>query len=181
MSRIGVVPIAVPAGADVTVDNDTVTLRGSKGEATVRVLPGTTVTTDDHGQLAVSRTSDELESRERHGLMRTLLANALHGVTEGFARSLEINGVGFKAQVSGNTVILNIGFSHPQEVTLPEGVTAHVDGNVLTVSGIDKQLVGQVAADIRSLRPPEPYKGKGIAYTDERVRRKAGKTAGAGK
>ncbi len=181
MSRIGVVPIPIPTGADVSVDRDTVTFRGSKGEKEVQILPGTAVEKDDHNQLIISRTSEDATSKERHGLMRTLLANALHGVTEGFTRSLEINGVGFRAQVSGNTVVLNIGYSHPQEVTLPEGVSAAVDGNVLTISGVDKQLVGQVAADIRGLRPPEPYKGKGIAYTDERVRRKAGKTAGAGK
>lgn len=181
MSRIGVVPITTPAGADVSIQDGVVNVRGSKGEKYIPVLSGTAVDKDEHGQIVVTRTSEDRTARERHGLMRTLIANAVHGVTEGFSRSLEVTGVGFKVQVSGNSIVLNVGYSHPEYVTLPEGITADVDGNVLTIYGIDKQSVGQVAANVRRVRPPEPYKGKGIAYTDERVRRKTGKAAGGGK
>lgn len=180
MSRIGILPIVIPSGVEVSLDGATATVRGPKGEKEVPILSDTQVDKDDHGQLVVSRKSDYMSAKEQHGLMRTLLANAVEGVTEGFTKSMEISGVGFRAQVDGNTVVLHIGYSQPRHVTLPEGITAHVENNVLSVNGIDKQLVGQVAANIRSLRPPEPYKGKGISYTDERVRRKAGK-AGGGK
>ncbi len=180
MSRIGALPIDIPDGAEVSVDKKTVHVRGPKGELNISVLAGTSVQQEEN-QLVVSRRNDKPVAKERHGLMRTLLANAIQGATEGFTKSLEINGVGFRAQVDGSTVILNIGYSQPRHVALPEGITATVEDNVLTISGVDKQLVGQVAANIRSLRPPEPYKGKGLSYTNERVRRKAGKTAGAGK
>ncbi|PSO43639.1 50S ribosomal protein L6 [Candidatus Saccharibacteria bacterium QS_8_54_8] len=180
MSRIGVLPIDTPDSADVSIDNSAVHVSGPKGELSISVLSGTKVSREA-GQILVSRRDDGSLAKERHGLMRTLIANAVRGVTEGFSKSLEINGVGFRAQVEGDVVVLHIGYSQPRRVKLPEGISASVEDNTLTISGADKQLVGQVAANIRSLRPPEPYKGKGISYSDEHVRRKAGKTAGAGK
>lgn len=180
MSRIGVLPVEIPANAKVTIDKKTLTAEGPKGTLYARILPGVKVTQTDN-QVIVERESDEIHAKERHGLVRTLIANAIKGATEGFSKSLVISGVGFKVQVSGNSVVLNLGYSHSQEVALPEGVTAAVEGNTLTISGADKQQVGQVAASIRALRPPEPYKGKGVAYVDERIIRKAGKAAGAGK
>ncbi|MEX0934665.1 MAG: 50S ribosomal protein L6, partial [Candidatus Saccharimonadales bacterium] len=125
-----------------------------------------------------ARKDDEPESRGRHGLIRTLINNAVVGVSEGFLKVLEVEGVGFKVSLSGNKLILNLGYSHPHEVILPEGVEAKVEGNTITISGYDKQLIGQIAANIRSLRPPEPYKGKGIRYQGEHIIRKAGKAAG---
>lgn len=176
MSRIGVLPVEVPNSVDISLDGDKVVVRGAKGEQEVVILPGVNVK-EDGDKLVVSKKDDHPKAAAQYGLMRTLLANAVQGVSEGFSKSLEINGVGFKVQVSGNKVNLNLGYSHPHEVTLPEGVEAQVEGNVLTISGADKQLVGQVAANIRSLRKPEPYKGKGIQYVGERIIRKAGKTA----
>lgn len=180
MSRIGVLPVEIPANAKVTIDNNTLTAEGPKGTQHVQILPGVKVSQTDT-QVIVERETEDIYARERHGLVRTLVVNAVQGATEGFSKTLVVSGVGFKVQVSGNTVILNLGYSHPHEVALPEGISAAVEGNKLTVSGADKQQVGQVAAGIRALRPPEPYKGKGVAYEDERIIRKAGKAAGAGK
>lgn len=181
MSRIGVLPIKLPAGVDVSIDGKTMTVRGAKGEQNLTMLNGTAVEKRQE-DLLVTKTDDSQEATANYGLMRTLLANAVTGVSEGFSKSLEINGVGFKVQVSGNKVTLNLGYSHPHEVTLPEGIEASTEGNILTISGNDKQMVGQVAANIRALRKPEPYKGKGVKYVDERIIRKTGKAAaGAGK
>lgn len=180
MSRVGFLPIPVPASVDVTIENEIVTVRGSKGEKTVDILPGITLEHSD-GAITVKRQDDSRQTRSRHGLVRTLLANAVAGVSEGFSKQLIVEGVGFKVQVSGNTITLQLGYSHPLEVELPDNIEASVEGNVLTISGMDKQLVGQVAANVRAMRPPEPYKGKGIRYHDERIIRKAGKAAGAGK
>lgn len=180
MSRVGYKVIPVPSSVDVEIADSEIKVRGAKGELVVPVEKGMKVRLEDE-QINVERADDERETRSRHGLQRTLIANAVHGVSEGFSKVLNVEGVGFKVDVSGNKIVLSLGYSHPQEVTLPEGIEASNDGNTLTISGISKQLVGQVASEIRALRPPEPYKGKGIKYADERIIRKAGKAAGAGK
>ena len=180
MSRVGYTVIQVPSSVNVDITDARINVRGSKGELSVELLQGMQVKQED-GQLSILRDNDERETRSRHGLQRTLIDNAVKGVSEGFSKVLQIEGVGFKVQVSGKQITLNLGYSHPQEVTLPEGIDAANEGNTLTISGIDKQLVGQVASEIRALRPPEPYKGKGVKYADERIIRKAGKAAGAGK
>lgn len=179
MSRIGRQPITIPAGVTVAIDGQHVTVRGPKGEHAIMVLPGIAIAQVD-ATLVVSLTAETAETQAAYGLMRTLVNNLVLGVSAGFERQLEINGVGYRAAVAGNIVTLNLGFSHPVVFTLPEGVAAAIDRNVLTISGSDKQAVGQVAADIRALKKPEPYKGKGIKYVEERIRRKAGKTAAKG-
>ena len=175
MSRIGKLPIAVPAGVTITVDNDFVTVTSSKGTLQQFMMPGINVTVDG-STVTVSRASDEREHRAKHGLMRTLIQNMVTGVTEGFKKQLEINGVGFRAAVNGNVVKMSLGFSHEVIYTLPAGVNAVVETNIITVSGISKQQVGQVAAEIRAFKKPEPYKGKGIKYVTERIVRKSGKS-----
>lgn len=180
MSRIGKLPVAIPASVTVDITGTEMTVRGAKGELSVPKLSDVNVELDQDS-VTVTRKNDQRLAREQHGLQRTLIANAVHGVSEGFSKELEVNGVGFKVAVSGNKITLNLGYSHPHVVTLPEGVEAAFEGNTLTLRGIDKQLVGQTAANIRELRKPEPYKGKGIKYADERIIRKAGKAAGAGK
>jgi len=175
MSRIGKLPIAIPAGVTITVDNDFVTVTSSKGTLQQFMMPGIDVTVDG-AVVTVSRQSDAREHRSKHGLMRTLVSNMVVGVTEGFKKQLEINGVGFRANVQGNTIKMNLGFSHEVVYTLPTGVSAVVETNIITVSGISKQQVGQVAAEIRALKKPEPYKGKGIKYVTERIVRKSGKS-----
>lgn len=171
-------PVEIPTGVNVELGQDQVTIRGPKGEQIVDIPRSLKVVQSDSA-LTVERSNDDRHVRSRHGLLRTLLYNAVTGVSQGFTKQLEFNGVGFKVQVSGNKVVLNLGYSHPHEVVLPENVTASVEGPVITISGPDKQLVGQVAANIRALRTPEPYKGKGIKYVGERIIRKAGKAAGA--
>lgn len=180
MSRIGIVPVEIPAGVEVNIAKDKVGVKGPKGELEVPVFSHIKITQED-GSVKFERTDDSQTAREQHGLARTLVANAIIGVSEGFSKTLIVEGVGFKVAVSGNKITLNLGYSHPNEVSLPEGVTAVNENNKLTISGIDKQMVGQVAANIRELRKPEPYKGKGIHYDGERIIRKAGKAAGAGK
>lgn len=180
MSRIGILPISAPPSVKVAVNQRSVSVTGAKAEQTVDILPLVTVACDENNQITVSRRNDSPQAKSEQGLMRSLVANAVHGVSEGFTKSLQVEGVGFKVQIDGNKVTLHVGYSHPHEVTLPEGIEATQDGNTLHIHGSSKQLVGQVAADIRALRPPEPYKGKGIKYLDERIIRKAGK-AGAGK
>lgn len=175
MSRIGKLPIAIPAGVTITVDNDFVTVTSSKGTLQQFMMPGIDVNVEG-AQVTVTRQSDAREHRSKHGLMRTLIANMVVGVTDGFKKQLEINGVGFRANVQGNTIKMNLGFSHEVVYTLPAGVTATVEQNIITVSGINKQQVGQVAAEIRALKKPEPYKGKGIKYVTERIVRKSGKS-----
>ena len=176
MSRIGKQPMTLPAGTTAAVADGIVTVKGPKGELTLKV-PATVGVEVEGSVLKVVRKGDDKQSRADHGTTRALLANMAAGVKDGYSRDLEIQGVGFKAAIAGKQLTLNVGYSHPVEYTVPDGVTVTVADNVnLKVSGIDKQLVGQVSARIRSFRPPEPYKGKGIRYKDERVRRKAGKT-----
>ncbi len=176
MSRIGRMPIAIPAGVNVDVaENNTVTVKGPKGELK-RTLPAEMEIKMEDGQLTVSRPNDLKKMKSLHGLTRTLINNMIVGVTEGYEKKLEVNGVGYRAQKSGKTLTLNLGYSHPVEMTDPEGIENTVDGqNIIIVKGIDKEKVGQFAAEIRDKRRPEPYKGKGIKYADETIRRKAGK------
>jgi len=175
MSRIGKLPVEIPAGVTITVDGDLVKVTGPKGNPEEKLLPHVTVTIED-GVLNVARNSDEKISRSQHGLMRSLINNMVVGVTKGFEKKLEVNGVGFKVALQGSTLVLNLGFSHPVEFTAPEGITLGVDKLNISVQGISKQQVGQVAADIRAFKKPEPYKGKGIKYEGEHIIRKAGKT-----
>ncbi|WP_127132286.1 50S ribosomal protein L6 [Georgenia sp. SYP-B2076] len=176
MSRIGKVPVPVPAGVDVTIDGAIVTVKGPKGTLSHTVAAPITVTRDDAGALVVTRPNDERESRSLHGLTRTLLANLVTGVTQGYTKALEIVGTGYRVQAKGSDLEFALGFSHPVHVTAPEGITFAVEGlTKFSVSGIDKQQVGEVAANIRKIRKPEPYKGKGVRYAGEQVRRKAGK------
>ena len=176
MSRIGKSPITVPSGVDVTISGERITVKGTKGTLEREVPAPITIRQED-GQLLVERPDDERRSRALHGLTRSLVANMVTGVSEGFAKNLDIVGVGYRANAKGpRTLELALGFSHPVVVQAPEGVTFECPSPTnIVVSGIDKEVVGQVAADIRKWRPPEPYKGKGIRYRDERVIRKAGK------
>ena len=175
MSRIGKLPIQIPSGVTITVDSDAIAVKGPKGELTVPHLSDVTVTVD--GSVAsVVRKDDERIAKSQHGLQRTLLNNAVEGVTKGFEKRLEVNGVGFRVASSNNELDMALGFSHPVKYKAPEGVNITNDKMTIIVSGIDKQQVGQVAAEIRALKKPEPYKGKGIKYADEQILRKAGKT-----
>lgn len=175
MSRVGKKPIPLPKGVTVRVQDGLATCTGPKGELT-QLVPAEMTYTIAGDALTIERPSESRTHRARHGLARALLANMVTGVTHGFTRTLEIQGVGYRAQVQGTTLQLNVGYSHPVAIEAPEGIAFAVDRNViLTVSGIDKQLVGETAARIRRVRPPEPYKGKGIRYEGETVRLKAGK------
>jgi large subunit ribosomal protein L6 len=175
MSRIGRKPIPVPSGVDVNIDGQTVRIKGPKGELSHTVAEPITVERED-GVLYVTRPNDERRAKELHGLSRTLVANMVVGVTEGYRKSLEINGTGYRVQQKGTDLEFALGFSHPVVVAAPEGITFTVERPTLFhVSGIDKQQVGEVAANIRKIRPPEPYKGKGVKYQGEVIRRKAGK------
>src|SRR5687768_8085292 len=178
MSRIGRAPIPVPSGVDVTIAGDQVTVKGPKGTLERRI-PGTITVRQDDGQLVVERPDDERQNRALHGLVRSLVNNMVVGVTEGFSKDLEIVGVGYRATAQGPTKLeLALGFSHPVHVEAPDGVTFEVPAPTrITVAGIDKEAVGQVAANIRKIRKPEPYKGKGVRYAGERIIRKAGKAA----
>ncbi len=179
MSRIGKQPIEVPQGADVTVNGQGVRVKGPKGELTLDVHPDMTVTLDD-GVITVTRPSDQPQHRALHGLTRMLVANMVEGVVNGFSKTLEIQGVGYRALQKGSGIELHLGFSHTIQYPAPDGVSLELpDQTTIVVAGADKQKVGQAAAEIRAFRPPEPYKGKGIRYRGEHVRRKAGKTAGA--
>ena len=177
MSRIGRMPITVPAGVTVEIaENNKVTVKGPKGTLE-RVLPSEMDIKLEDGQIVVTRPNDLKKMKSLHGLTRTLVNNMVIGVTEGYNKVLEINGVGYRAQKQGNKLVLSLGYSHPVEMVDPEGVTTTLEGqNKITVSGIDKEKVGQYAAEIREKRRPEPYKGKGIKYADEVIRRKVGKT-----
>ena len=179
MSRIGRAPIAIPAGVEVVVDGSTVTVKGAKGTLSITMNSNIKITKDGD-TITVTRPNDQKENRSLHGLTRTLIANMIEGVSNGFKKELEINGIGYRADVKNNVLTMKIGFSHDVVMDAPEGVTVEVNGNKVTVSGADKQKVGQFAAEIREKRPPEPYKGKGIKYVDEYIRRKEGK-AGKGK
>ncbi len=175
MSRIGRLPIDIPAGVTVTVDGQDVAVKGPKGELTLTVSQPIAVAVDA-GQVQVTRPDDERESRSLHGLTRTLINNNIIGVTQGYTKGLEVVGTGYRVQQKGGSVEFALGFSHPVLIEPPAGLTFTVEGNnKLTVSGIDKQAVGEAAANIRKIRKPEPYKGKGIRYAGEVVRRKAGK------
>ncbi len=179
MSRIGKQPIEVPQGVDVTLNGQSVHVKGPKGELTFDAHPDMTVALDD-GVITVTRPSDDPEHRALHGLTRVLIANMVEGVVTGFSKTLEIQGVGYRALQKGSGIELHLGFSHTIEYPTPDGVSLDLpDQTTIVVTGMDKQKVGQAAAEIRSFRPPEPYKGKGIRYRGEKVRRKAGKTAGA--
>ena len=176
MSRIGKQPVVLPAGLSARLADGVVTLKGPKGELALK-LPETVALAVDGSTLTVTRKGEDKQSRADHGTIRALLQNMLVGIKDGYSRELEIQGVGFKASIAGNKLTMNVGYSHPVEYIVPDGIAVAVtDGTQIKVSGIDKQLVGQVSARIRSFRPPEPYKGKGVRYKDERVRRKAGKT-----
>lgn len=176
MSRIGKKPVALPQGVTVTVAGDVVTAKGPKGELSRRVHPEMAVSVAD-GKVTVARPSDENRHKALHGLTRTLIQNMVDGVSTGFSKVLEIQGVGYKAEKKPHGLTLSLGFSHPVEFKAPAGITLSVENNtVVRIEGADKEKVGQVAAEIRSIRPPEPYKGKGVRYQGEQVRRKAGKT-----
>ena len=175
MSRIGKLPIQVPSGVTITVDPDFVTVSGPKGTLKQFTMPGITVTVDGD-QALVTRANDEAQNRAKHGLMRSLVNNMVVGVTQGFSKKLEINGVGFRVALQGADLKFNLGFSHDVIYKVPAGITASIEQNTVTVSGISRQQVGQVAAEIRALKKPEPYKGKGIKYSDERIVRKSGKS-----
>jgi len=176
MSRIGKAPIAIPSGVDVTISGQHVTVKGPKGTLS-RVIPGEIVVRKEDTTLFVERPNDERQNRSLHGLSRTLVSNMVIGVTDGFTKELEIVGVGYRAEAQGANLRLALGFSHPVNVPAPDGITFEIPVQTrVIVKGIDKELVGQVAANIRSIRKPEPYKGKGVRYAGERILRKAGKT-----
>lgn len=179
MSRIGIKPITLPAGVEVKVDGNVVSVKGPKGELQETISSLLTVENKD-GVITVSRDGDEAEKRSQHGLARTLINNMVIGVTNGFEKKLQLVGVGYKAEKKGKKLVMNLGYSHPVELEDPEGITTETpDANTVVVKGIDKALVGNYAANIRAWRKPEPYKGKGIRYEGEHIRRKEGKT-GAG-
>ncbi len=177
MSRIGRMPITIPAGVTVTVEpGNVVRVTSKKGELTEKIPSIIQVSLED-GVLAVKRSSEDKQARAMHGLSRAIIANMVTGLTDGFTKTLEVVGVGYRVQKSGNKIVLNVGYSHPVEVPEVSGITLDVEGtNIIKVTGISKQVVGQFAADIRDIRPPEPYKGKGIRYQGEEVLRKVGKT-----
>lgn len=175
MSRIGKLPIKIPAGVTITVDDNMLSVKGVKGEISQVILPGIKLDIQAE-QLLVTRIDDSPENRAKHGLMRSLINNMVVGVTDGFSKQLEIQGVGFRVALAGNQLKMNLGFSHEVIFNLPEGITAKVEQNVITISGISKQQVGQVSAEIRALKKPEPYKGKGIRYVGEQIIRKSGKS-----
>lgn len=176
MSRIGLKPIAIPAGVDFSINGNTVTVKGPNGTLTLDKHPNITVSVDG-SEVNVSRPDDNKENRSLHGLTRSLIANMVEGVTNGFKKVLEVNGVGYRVQLQGSNLVMNLGFSHQVIMTPPEGVKVECpSATQIIISGADKQAVGQFAAQVREKRPPEPYKGKGIKYADEVIRRKVGKT-----
>lgn len=179
MSRVGKKPVVIPAGVTASVSGNTLTVKGPKGELSCVLHPHVTMSIAD-GQLGVTVSEPEnKKDRALWGLFRNLAQNMMDGVTVGFSKQLELNGVGYRVQLSGKKLVFEVGFSHPVEFALPDGIEAAVDKNTITVKGADKQLLGETAARIRSIRPPEPYKGKGIKYADETIRRKAGKAVKA--
>lgn len=181
MSRIGKMPIAIPAGVDVTIEGNLVTVKGPKGTLSRNIHPNITVEKDGN-EIKVSRPNDDKQNRSLHGLSRTLIANMVQGVNESFKKELEVNGVGYRVELKGKELVLKVGYSHDVIITPPEGITVEVPApNKIVISGADKQKVGQFAANVREKRPPEPYKGKGIKYADEHIRRKEGKAGKGGK
>lgn len=179
MSRIGRQPITIPAGVTVAINGNVVTATGPLGELNVTLMPGISIAQQEN-ELRVNKDVENIDTAKSYGLMRTLVSNAVNGVATGFSKQLEVNGVGFRVALAGKTLTMSLGFSHPVVYELPQNIDGKVEKNVITISGADKQLVGQVAADIRQLKKPEPYKGKGIKYATEHIRRKAGKTATKG-
>ena len=178
MSRIGKLPVAIPNGVSVELSEGTISAKGPQGSLTCGIPPYVSVSQEDN-QIVVTRLNDEQQSRSMHGLARTLINNLINGVNKGFSKSLEINGVGYTVELKKNYLIFNLGYSHPIYFEVPEGIKATIEGkNKVTVAGPDRQVVGAAAAKIRSFRPPEPYKGKGVKYTDEVIRRKEGKSGG---
>ena len=176
MSRIGKLPVAIPAGVEVKLEEgNVITVKGPKGTLTRKLVDDLDIKVEG-SEVIVTRPSDLKRYKSLHGLTRTLIFNMVEGVTNGYTKELEINGVGYRAAKAGKKLTLTLGYSHPVEMEDPEGIETKVDGNKITVSGIDKEKVGQFAAEIRTKRPPEPYKGKGIKYTTETIRRKVGKT-----
>lgn len=176
MSRIGKLPIKIPTGVTITVDKESITVKGPKGELMTPYLPEVTVK-QEGDELLVVRKDDQFLAKSQHGLQRSLINNAVVGVTTGYEKTLEVNGVGFRVNSSNNELDLSLGFSHPVKYKAKPGITIKTDKMNIMISGIDKQLVGQTAAEIRALKKPEPYKGKGIKYADEIIRRKAGKAS----
>jgi len=179
VSRIGRMPITIPQGVEIRAEGDVVNVKGPKGELTSRIPPGITLEIDK-GEVRFARANDEPQQRAWHGLLRSLVANSVEGVTKGFTRELEIVGVGYKAEVRGKSILFTLGYSHPIDFPIPEGINVGLDAKAgkLTVSGADRQKVGQTAAEIRQLRVPDPYKAKGIKYANEVIRRKVGKAGG---
>lgn len=179
MSRIGRMPVTIPQGVDVRKDGDFVRVKGPKGELSSRIPPGIALEVEK-GEVRFTRANDEPQQRAWHGLLRSLVANSVEGVTKGFTRELEIVGVGYKAEVRGKSILFTLGYSHPIDFPIPEGISVGLDAKAgkLTVSGADRQKVGQTAAEIRRLRVPDPYKAKGIKYANEVIRRKVGKAGG---
>ena len=179
MSRIGRMPVAIPEGVEVRSDGEFVRVKGPKGELASRIPPGIAVEVEK-GEVRFARSNDEPQQRAWHGLVRSLVANSVEGVTRGFTRELEIVGVGYKAEVKGKTVVLALGYSHPINFPIPDGIAVALDAKAgkLTITGADRQKVGQTAAEIRKLRVPDPYKAKGIKYANEVIRRKVGKAGG---
>jgi len=180
MSRIGKKPISIPTGVEISIKENVITVKGKKGELTQEIDPTTVTVKIEENIIEVSRLNESKDARSKHGLYRSLIANMIEGVSNGFSKSLEIRGVGYRGSMKGNVLEMNLGFSHPISFEAPAGIEIKFEEksqNNLTISGIDKQLVGQVAANIREYRKPEPYKGKGIRYTDEYVAIKAGKSA----
>ena len=179
MSRIGKMPVAIPKGVEVNRDGNVLRVKGPKGELSNRIPPGLTVSIDG-GEIRIARAGDQPRERAFHGLLRSLVANSVQGVTKGFSKDLEIVGVGYKAEVRGKAIVFSIGYSHPVNFPIPEGIAVALDAKAgkLSVSGADRQQVGQTAAEIRKLRIPDPYKAKGIKYANEVIRRKVGKAGG---
>lgn len=176
MSRIGRLPVTVPSGVDVAIDGSTVTVKGPKGQLALDVVEPISVQKGEDGALEVTRPDDERDSRSRHGLTRSLIANMVEGVTNGYTKKLEIHGTGYRVVAKGSDLEFALGYSHPILIKAPEGITFQVENPTrFSVTGIDKQLVGEVAANIRKLRKPDPYKGKGVRYEGEHIRRKVGK------
>jgi large subunit ribosomal protein L6 len=177
MSRIGKQPVPIPSGVDVTIDGQNVSVKGPKGSLSLAVAEPITVDRDDAGAIVVARPNDERRNRSLHGLSRTLVANLVTGVTEGYTRKMEIYGVGYRVQLKGSNLEFALGFSHPVVIEPPEGITFAVETPTkFSITGIDKQKVGQISAIVRRLRRPDPYKGKGVRYEGEQIRRKVGKT-----
>jgi len=179
VSRIGRMPVAIPKGVEVRSDGQFVRVKGPKGDLASRIPPGLTVAVES-SEVKIARSNDEPQQRAYHGLLRSLIANSVAGVTKGFTKDLEIVGVGYKAELKGKTIVFSLGYSHPIQFPIPEGISIALDAKAgkLTVTGADRQKVGQTAAEIRKLRVPDPYKAKGIKYADEVIRRKVGKAGG---